>query len=373
MDRETYTSTKLQLHVFSDNKCSVPYDDGRGDRYHASKGYEINGYTFNTKVSFRPSFYSCQTCKPEQISDSFQKRNYWYDDDYIGKNGYPRDYGDDGTDSSGTFDDDSSTSSSITASTSGSGSTASTSSTTSSSSSTTSTSNSATNIANYYQSNDDDFYKYQDDDNRRTRNLLENYETTHNKYLQQYQESFWKEVTDIRRSLEANGGDDDSQSIGDWNFCERVHRYGAWCDENCRAIDTFRVDEWSKSDIFLLMIMVVFMSAMMLLVFIKRMRAYEKAKIFAGSDGLGLDSITNSSSNLGIKPSTLGLVFTLILVTILSLARMKFVNETLVFAVVICILLFIYMLKLTLFERQPKSVGLLPAAYDSKSRHMFDS
>ena len=40
------------------------------------------------------------------------------------------------------------------------------------------------------------------------------------------------------------------------------------------------------------------------------------------------------------------IVFTVIIV----LAALKFVNETLVFAVVTCVLLFIYMLKLTLFE-----------------------
>jgi hypothetical protein len=47
-------------------------------------------------------------------------------------------------------------------------------------------------------------------------------------------------------------------------------------------------------------------------------------------------------------------MFTLIMGSILTLAKLKFVNETHVFAVVTCILLFIYMLKLTLFEsRRP--------------------
>ena len=38
---------------------------------------------------------------------------------------------------------------------------------------------------------------------------------------------------------------------------QRVHKYGMWCDVNYQALDTFRVDEWSRSDAFLLAIMCV--------------------------------------------------------------------------------------------------------------------
>ena len=40
-------------------------------------------------MSFRPPFYSCLDCAPEEISDTFNKRSTnWYDDDFISKNRY---------------------------------------------------------------------------------------------------------------------------------------------------------------------------------------------------------------------------------------------------------------------------------------------
>ena len=88
MDRQTFTSTKLQLHVYTDDQCSVPYDDGYTSKRHFNKGYEINGYIFSTRVSFRPPFYSCEECTPSEIADTFNKKNTnWYDDDYISQNG----------------------------------------------------------------------------------------------------------------------------------------------------------------------------------------------------------------------------------------------------------------------------------------------
>jgi hypothetical protein len=88
MERETFTSTKLALHLYTDTQCSEPYDDGYPSRRHSTTGYEIKGYTFSTRVSFRPPFYTCQTCKPDEISDTFNKKsNTWYDDDYISEHG----------------------------------------------------------------------------------------------------------------------------------------------------------------------------------------------------------------------------------------------------------------------------------------------
>jgi hypothetical protein len=93
MERETFTSTKLQLHVYTDNKCSVPYDDGKSARYHASRGYLLENarqknFLFSTKVSFRPAFYTCESCAVREVSDTFNKRaGTWYDDDYISQNG----------------------------------------------------------------------------------------------------------------------------------------------------------------------------------------------------------------------------------------------------------------------------------------------
>lgn len=108
MERETFTSTKLQLHVYTDEQCSVPYEDGESGRYHSSKGYEINGYYFSTRVSFRPPFYSCQGCTPEAVSGTFNKRNgNWYDDDYISQHGKKQGQDDDdGEGGDGNDDDD---------------------------------------------------------------------------------------------------------------------------------------------------------------------------------------------------------------------------------------------------------------------------
>ena len=83
-ERETYTSTKLKLHVYTDAQCSVPYEDGENSDRAYRQGYKINDEFFSSKVSFRPPFYSCLTCKPDEISESFSKQGtYWYDDDNV--------------------------------------------------------------------------------------------------------------------------------------------------------------------------------------------------------------------------------------------------------------------------------------------------
>ena len=103
------------------------------------------------------------------------------------------------------------------------------------------------------------------------------------------------------------------------------------------------MNEWSKADIILLSIMCTFMAAMMLLVVAKRLKAAQKAKLY-GDD----------TYRPGIPPLAMALIFVVIIGIVVALAKFKFVNETLVFAIVTCILLFIYMLKLTLFEsRRP--------------------
>ena len=152
---------------------------------------------------------------------------------------------------------------------------------------------------------------------------------------QAYEEDFQQEMDLIRRQLEGNS------SVENWNMCQRVHKYGMWCDADCQALDTFRVDEWSRSDVFLLVIMCVFMGAMMLLVFAKRVKAYERAAMWGDEPG---------APNPGLPPCAMLMLFAVVFTIIVVLAALKFVNETLVFAVVTCILLFIYMLKLTLFE-----------------------
>lgn len=93
MERETFTSTKLQLHLYTDAQCSQPYDDGQTPKERSRLGYTVGDYTVSTKVSFRPPFYSCLTCAPDMISGTFSKKNgNWYDDDYISTYGSKNNY-----------------------------------------------------------------------------------------------------------------------------------------------------------------------------------------------------------------------------------------------------------------------------------------
>lgn len=88
MDKETFTSTKLQLHLYTDQQCSQKYDDGQTSRQHATKGYLVSGNRVATRISFNPEFLSCQTCSPDEFSETFNKLNSnWYDDDYISQFG----------------------------------------------------------------------------------------------------------------------------------------------------------------------------------------------------------------------------------------------------------------------------------------------
>lgn len=321
LERETYTSTKLKIHVYTDAQCSQAYDDGQSEEKHVRRGYDINGYYFDTKVSFRPPFYSCMTCKPSQIAESFSRQGtYWYDDDAVangmGRAKYDDFYMDDAMmDDYFTYDD------------------------------------------TYYKiqeyinnqienkkNDDDDFYTF-DDDSRRLRvfkDLFRTFTPEKNTY-EKFANEFWEHHD---RQLEESDDDANDGDISDWNMCQRVYKYGVWCDEECRDIDTFRVDEWSASDLFLLIIMCAFMCAMMLLIFAKRVKAYEKASVYG----------EELNVNPGCPPMALALLFILLLVAVITLANFRFVNETLVFAVVTCILLFIYMLKLTLFETKTNTL-----------------
>ena len=84
LERDTDTSNKLGVHVFTDKQCSTPYDDGQTEDERSRRGYKIDGNYFSSEVSFDPTYDSCLTCKPSEISDSFSKRGtFWYDDDVI--------------------------------------------------------------------------------------------------------------------------------------------------------------------------------------------------------------------------------------------------------------------------------------------------
>lgn len=180
-------------------------------------------------------------------------------------------------------------------------------------------------------------------------------DVTHSSHVvcQAYHDSFWAEYREVRRKLYDNNYYD----VGDWNMCQRIYKYGVWCDAECRSLDFFRTDSWSASDIFLLAIMCTFLTAMMLLIIAKRLKAQQKARMY-GEDQLPMP---------GLPPIAMAIIFFVIMTVIAVLSALKFINETLVFAVVTCILLFIYMLKLTLFENR-RPVLLAAPRHD-----MFDN
>ena len=142
-------------------------------------------------------------------------------------------------------------------------------------------------------------------------------------------------------------------------MCERVYKYGLWCDEDCRSLDAFRTDRWSGADIILLSIMCTFLTSMMLLIVAKRLKASQKRRMYSH------DEIPMP----GLPPVAMFAIFVGIITIIVVMAKLKFVNETLVFAVVTCILLFIYMLKLTLFDNK-RPVLLATARHDIWDNNM---
>ncbi|KAL7486211.1 hypothetical protein ACHAW6_011810 [Cyclotella cf. meneghiniana] len=359
--RDTYTSTKLQLIVYKDAQCSRPFQNTEEDA--RKDGYVVNGYFLSNKVSFRPNFYSCQSCLPDEIADSFSKRySHWYDDDYISRMGKKQKYQDDavqaqqqyssGNATNGTDDgayyqanddiyanqynqaDDAGGYNNDDAAAGDDG-------------GVNYYVNTDDGVYYNYKAHDDDFYGIDDDARRRgLRNLQEidaSHSLTAKESLKEYEAAFKQE---LQRSLEEANEYSNANNVASWNMCERVHHYGMWCDEDCRSLDTFRVDEWSRSDVFLLVIMCVFMGAMMLLVFAKRVKAYERSAMWGDEPG---------APDPGLPPCAMLLLFAIIFTVIIVLAVLKFVNETLVVAVVTCILFFLYMLKLTLFEsRKPQ-------------------
>ncbi len=84
--RDTYTSTRLQLILYEDAQCSQPFENSEENK--VKDGYYVGDYFMSNKVSFRPPFYNCQSCSPDAVSETFSKsETAWYDDDYISEYG----------------------------------------------------------------------------------------------------------------------------------------------------------------------------------------------------------------------------------------------------------------------------------------------
>jgi UDP-N-acetylmuramyl pentapeptide phosphotransferase/UDP-N-acetylglucosamine-1-phosphate transferase len=81
-----------------------------------------------------------------------------------------------------------------------------------------------------------------------------------------------------------------------------------------------------------------FLTAMMLLIVAKRLKAAQNSQMYG-----------NDVSVPGLPPVAMLLIFIGVMTILVIMAKLNFFNQTLVFAVVTCLLLFTYMLKLTLF------------------------
>jgi len=176
-----------------------------------------------------------------------------------------------------------------------------------------------------YKYNDDDFYTEDNDDDANDNACRLKTLTATDSKLEKVEQEFKEEqIRELEDAYDNAAAIDDS--VLSWNMYSKLYKYGVFCDEECRALETFRIDNWSTSNIFLLGIMCVFMAFMMLLIFAKRIKAYKKAAIYADDDNNALD--------LGLKPMPMpmGVIFVVALARIIAMAYLSLVNETLVVA-----------------------------------------
>ena len=146
------------------------------------------------------------------------------------------------------------------------------------------------------------------------------------------------------RSLEENVEEDDRQSVEEWNMCTQIMKYGSWCDAECRALDVFAINEWSQADVILLSIISSVMTLFMVIVYKKKAYQYKVAR----------DSTDVNASYAGVPPVLLSLLFLTIVGGIVYFAFLNLVNETLLIGIIMCVLLFIYTARLTLYDSKKK-------------------
>lgn len=191
------------------------------------------------------------------------------------------------------------------------------------------------NEVKYYKQDDDDFYTNNDDGRRRLAIPVGDFTTT-KEISDKLEEKLWN------WQRELDNGDDNTidDSILSWNMCRKIYKYGYWCDSECRSLGNFRMDEWTASDIFLLAVMCIFITSIMGIILMKRIKSFEMAIAYAEED---------DAPDPGIPPLPMGLLFFTVLCCIIILASLQLANETLLIAVITCIVLSIYMTNVTFF------------------------
>lgn len=156
--------------------------------------------------------------------------------------------------------------------------------------------------------------------------------------LEMYHERFWKSFFFQR------GSERSSNNLTDvtWNFCERLYNHSYQCDKAClKSVDHFVNQHlWSAADLGILTVLCTFISAIMIIILVKRTKSFKRAIIYEDEQ---------DTPHPGLPPVAIVMFFVVLASVVSSLIYLKLVTQTLALLVFLCIVLFIVLLKFTLF------------------------
>jgi len=332
-DHKSASSKRFSLHIYSDNNCTISYDEGFSKR---RNGKYINGYWMSTSISFNPGFYECKGCNPAQVAESFKQENFWRDDDYLNYQELHKQFNDDvrkysnatntysnskfwwesyGTRKKPTPSPTMSPLNQIPSN--------------APTRKPTKAPSSHTGKTYWwqYRGSNDDTIGY---GNRR---LREPYIFPIE--LELYHEIFWE---NIRRELSEGSG---VQKLPTWNFCERIYNHSLSCDKSCqRIIDNFvNKNRWSAADVGILGMLFTFITAMIYIILVKRAKSYQRAVIYEDE---------SDTPYPGLPPIALAMIFLVVIGVILGCVYLNLVNQALVISMFFGVILLIMLMKVTL-------------------------
>jgi lysylphosphatidylglycerol synthetase-like protein (DUF2156 family) len=132
-----------------------------------------------------------------------------------------------------------------------------------------------------------------------------------------------------------------ANDMEDWNLCKQLLLHGQWCDAKCQGTSFGSVSNWTASSVSVISTLAILMISVMVLIFSKRVVAYEMAESLQDP---------NVPKFRGFPPIYVAFSYVLIIVGILCLALLNMVHETILVASIVTVILFIYLMKLTLFD-----------------------
>jgi len=106
------------------------------------------------------------------------------------------------------------------------------------------------------------------------------------------------------------------------------------------------VSNWTSKSVSVIFTLSIIMVVLMVLIFSKRVLAYELAESLQDPD---------APKFRGFPPFYVGLLYVLIICGILSIALLNMVHETIIMTSAVTIILFVYLMKLTLFDSALKA------------------